>query len=163
MFRTTILKKKDVLTNLLALLNSKMIVFVHDAIPALFPEFSNPGDGDKHLSRLQTVTELASKIIVNSQTTADQIFEATGCGDLLKERIRVNALWVEDAFLDRLEYEEVVTVVGERKLGDDTRPVGEQRQQALTEFGIGEPGSQPGCVRTTAVERCGLDRAGQLT
>jgi glycosyltransferase involved in cell wall biosynthesis len=48
----------------------KTCVFVHDAIPAEFPEYARPGGAEKHERRLRNAAALADGILVNSHATA---------------------------------------------------------------------------------------------
>jgi glycosyltransferase involved in cell wall biosynthesis len=49
------------------------VVLLHDLIPITHPEFCRPGDGDKHRLRVLTALRYASRIIVNSRYTADEL------------------------------------------------------------------------------------------
>ena len=46
------------------------VFFLHDVIPIDFPEFCRPGEAQRHLTRLRTIAELASLVLVNSDYTA---------------------------------------------------------------------------------------------
>lgn len=49
------------------------VVLLHDLIPITHPEFCRPGDGDKHRLRVLTALRHASRIIVNSHYTAEEL------------------------------------------------------------------------------------------
>lgn len=48
----------------------KTCVFVHDAIPADFPEYARAGGAEKHEARLRNAAALADGLLVNSHATA---------------------------------------------------------------------------------------------
>jgi glycosyltransferase involved in cell wall biosynthesis len=50
----------------------RFAVMVHDLIPIEYPEFSRPGDDEKHARRMATVAETADLVIANSADTADR-------------------------------------------------------------------------------------------
>ena len=76
------------------------VFLIHDVIPFDYPEFFPRGARERHLRRLQTVSELASLVVVNSNYTARSL------RDLLRERglrvppIGVSPLGVDRWFLD---------------------------------------------------------------
>ncbi|QTC90630.1 glycosyltransferase family 4 protein [Brevundimonas goettingensis] len=49
------------------------VVLLHDLIPITHPEFCRPGDGDKHRVRVLTALKHASRILVNSHYTAQEL------------------------------------------------------------------------------------------
>ena len=49
------------------------IVFLHDLIPITHPEYCRPGDRDKHRERVLNTLNTASRIVVNSRYTADEL------------------------------------------------------------------------------------------
>nr|WP_257215072.1 glycosyltransferase family 1 protein [Sphingomonas sp. R-74633] len=49
---------------------AKTCVYIHDAIPADFPEYARPGGAEKHERRLRNAAALADAILVNSHATA---------------------------------------------------------------------------------------------
>ena len=51
----------------------KCIFFIHDLIPIDFPEYVSPRSPARHEGRLNTVSRLASGIIVNSDYTARSV------------------------------------------------------------------------------------------
>ena len=46
------------------------VFFLHDVIPIDYPEFCRPGEDQRHLTRLKTISELATLVLVNSDYTA---------------------------------------------------------------------------------------------
>jgi glycosyltransferase involved in cell wall biosynthesis len=57
------------------------VPFLHDLIPLHFPEYSKPGQAERHRERLDTICALADGVIVNSQDTADALApHLAGCG-----------------------------------------------------------------------------------
>lgn len=68
----TSLNTPDILTALNAE-NIERLVMVHDLIPITHPEFCRPGDRAKHERRVVNVLRHASRVIVNSQHTADEL------------------------------------------------------------------------------------------
>ncbi|MDG2533782.1 glycosyltransferase family 1 protein [Sphingomonas sp. HITSZ_GF] len=50
--------------------DAKTCVYVHDAIPADFPEYARPGGAEKHERRLRNAARFADGILVNSHATA---------------------------------------------------------------------------------------------
>jgi len=49
------------------------LYFVHDLIPITHPEYSRPGEDDRHRRRLQTVLDTGAAVVVNSQATRLQL------------------------------------------------------------------------------------------
>lgn len=49
---------------------AKTCVYIHDAIPADFPEYARPGGAEKHEARLRNAAALADGVLVNSHATA---------------------------------------------------------------------------------------------
>lgn len=49
------------------------IVMLHDLIPITHPEFCRPGDGEKHRGRVLNTLRHASRIVVNSRYTAQEL------------------------------------------------------------------------------------------
>lgn len=68
----TSLNTPGILTSLKAA-SIPSVVLLHDLIPITHPEFCRPGDSDKHRRRVLTALRYASRIIVNSQYTADEL------------------------------------------------------------------------------------------
>lgn len=58
---------------LLRRLGVRPVFMVHDLIPITHPEYSRPGEREKHLVRMRTALGLARGIIANSQATLDSI------------------------------------------------------------------------------------------
>ncbi len=51
----------------------RLCVYLHDAIPAQFPEYARPGGADRHRRRLRNAARFADAILVNSHATARAI------------------------------------------------------------------------------------------
>jgi len=68
----TSLNTPAILTSLKAV-SIPSVVLLHDLIPITHPEFCRPGDGEKHRLRVLTALKYASRIIVNSAYTADEL------------------------------------------------------------------------------------------
>ena len=49
------------------------VYFVHDLIPLTHPQFCRPGEGDKHVRRIENVLASASGVIGNSRATIDAL------------------------------------------------------------------------------------------
>ncbi len=49
---------------------TRLAVFLHDAIPVEYPEYARPGGDARHRRRLATAAEFAAGVIVNSAATA---------------------------------------------------------------------------------------------
>ena len=72
------------------------VFLIHDVIPVEYPEFFPAGARARHLRRLQTVSEIASLVVVNSKFTARVL------GDLLREQgLRVPPIGVSPLGVDR--------------------------------------------------------------
>ncbi|WP_066662836.1 glycosyltransferase family 4 protein, partial [Sphingomonas sp. CCH9-H8] len=48
----------------------RLCVYLHDAIPAQFPEYARPGGAERHRRRLRNTARFADAILVNSHATA---------------------------------------------------------------------------------------------
>lgn len=48
----------------------KLCIYLHDAIPAQFPEYARPGGAERHRRRLRNAARFADAILVNSHATA---------------------------------------------------------------------------------------------
>lgn len=59
--------------------STRLVAFLHDAIPALHPEFARHGGDVRHRRRLATAADLAAGIIVNSHATATALTPFLGC------------------------------------------------------------------------------------
>ncbi len=77
------------------------IVFLHDLIPITHPEFCRPGDGAKHRERVLNALRYASRILVNSQYTADEITAFAAREGITPPPIDAVHLGLEPTFLVR--------------------------------------------------------------
>ncbi|MND94764.1 D-inositol-3-phosphate glycosyltransferase [compost metagenome] len=75
------------------------VVMLHDLIPITHPEFCRPGDGDKHRRRVLTTLHHASRIVVNSQYTADELLAFADRERLTAPPVEVAHLGLEPVFL----------------------------------------------------------------
>jgi glycosyltransferase involved in cell wall biosynthesis len=73
-----LLDRGDVLHRQLLRQQTRLAVFLHDAIPADYPEYARPGGDARHRRRLATAAEFAAGIIVNSAATADSLSKFLG-------------------------------------------------------------------------------------
>jgi len=76
------------------------IFFIHDLIPIDFPEFVSPHSCERHEGRLNTVSKLASAIIVNSQYTARSVHSYFDSRQMRLPHIEVIPLGVTGWFLN---------------------------------------------------------------
>src|SRR5690606_13387175 len=90
----TSLNTPDILTALDAG-NIERVVMVHDLIPITHPEFCRPGDRTKHERRVVNVLRHASRVIVNSQHTADELLAFAGRSGLTSPPVDVAHLGLE--------------------------------------------------------------------
>lgn len=67
------LDKPGFLENLRQRWGARIEIFWHDAIPILWPEYSRPGDAEKHERRLDAMLACADRIMVNSMATRDEL------------------------------------------------------------------------------------------
>lgn len=81
--------------------NIERIVFLHDLIPITHPEFCRPGDDQKHRQRVLNTLRHASRIIVNSRYTADELNAFARQEDLVPPPIEAIHLGLEPTFLER--------------------------------------------------------------
>jgi glycosyltransferase involved in cell wall biosynthesis len=51
------------------------LYFVHDLIPITHPEYTRPGEDDRHRRRLQTVLDTGAALVVNSHSTRTQLMD----------------------------------------------------------------------------------------
>lgn len=65
-----LLDRPELLRRQLAHDNTRLVSFIHDAIPAQYPEYARPGGAERHRVRLATAARLSHGVIVNSQSTA---------------------------------------------------------------------------------------------
>jgi len=75
------------------------VVLLHDLIPVTHPEFCRPGDGDKHHARVSNTLRLASRIIVNSAYTGDELRAFAEREGLPLPPVHVAHLGLEPAFV----------------------------------------------------------------
>ncbi|MEW6538339.1 MAG: glycosyltransferase family 1 protein [Pseudomonadota bacterium] len=75
------------------------VVLLHDLIPVTHPEFCRPGDGDKHHARVSNTLRLASRIIVNSAYTGDELRTFAEREGLPLPPVHVAHLGLEPAFV----------------------------------------------------------------
>lgn len=75
------------------------IVLLHDLIPITHPEYCRPGDGDKHRARIINTLRLASRIVVNSRYTADELAAFAANEGLASPPVHVAHLGLEKDFL----------------------------------------------------------------
>lgn len=94
----TSLNTPEILTSLNAQ-GIEPIVMLHDLIPVTHPEFCRPGDGDKHRRRVLNALNHASRILVNSQYTADEVLAFADREALKAPPIEVAHLGLEPIFL----------------------------------------------------------------
>ena len=78
------------------------IVFLHDLIPITHPEFCRPGDRDKHRERVMNTLHTASRIVVNSQYTADELAAFAAREGINAPPIHAVHLGLEPTFLTPL-------------------------------------------------------------
>src|SRR5204863_5959829 len=55
-----------------------LVYFVHDILPAVFPEYFPPGEEARARLRVQAAKRLADAIVVNSEDTASNLREMVG-------------------------------------------------------------------------------------
>lgn len=94
----TSLNTPDILTSLSAQ-GIERVVMLHDLIPITHPEFCRPGDGDKHRRRVLTTLRHASRILVNSQYTADEVLAFADREGLKAPPVEVAHLGLEPVFM----------------------------------------------------------------
>ncbi|PZU72731.1 MAG: glycosyltransferase family 1 protein [Brevundimonas sp.] len=74
------------------------VVLIHDLIPVTHPEFCRPGDGAKHHARVSNTLRHASRVIVNSAYTGDELRAFAVRENLPQPPIHVAHLGLEPAF-----------------------------------------------------------------
>jgi glycosyltransferase involved in cell wall biosynthesis len=79
----------------------KCVFFIHDLIPIDFPEYVSPSSPARHEGRLNTVSRLASGIIVNSEYTARSVAAYLDAHKVAAPPIEVIPLGVTEWFLDK--------------------------------------------------------------
>ena len=77
---------------------TERVVMIHDLIPVTHPEFCRPGDGAKHVARAANTLRHASRIIVNSAYTRDELVAFAEARALPPPPIHVAHLGLEAAF-----------------------------------------------------------------
>lgn len=82
--------------------NIERIVLLHDLIPITHPEFCRPGDRDKHRERVVNTLTTASRIIVNSRYTADELIAFAARESITPPPIHAVHLGLEPTFLTPL-------------------------------------------------------------
>ncbi|WGM29881.1 glycosyltransferase family 1 protein [Brevundimonas sp. NIBR11] len=82
--------------------NIERIVFLHDLIPITHPEFCRPGDEDKHRKRVLNTLRNASRIVVNSQYTAEELAAFAAREGVQPPPIHAVHLGLEPTFLTPL-------------------------------------------------------------
>lgn len=75
------------------------VILIHDLIPVTHPEFCRPGDGEKHHARVGNTLRHASRIIVNSAYTGDELRAFSNREGLPQPPIHVAHLGLEPAFV----------------------------------------------------------------
>ena len=93
----TSLNTPGILTGLAAQ-GTERVVMIHDLIPVTHPEFCRPGDSQKHRRRVRIALAHASRILVNSQYTADAVTAFAAAEGLYAPPITVAHLGIEPAF-----------------------------------------------------------------
>lgn len=58
---------------------ARFICLVHDLIPVSYPEYARPGGSERHKLRLQTIAQEAHGVVVNSQSTLNELLQ---CDDI---------------------------------------------------------------------------------
>ena len=76
------------------------VFFVHDLIPLEFPEFNRPQEPGRHAARMQTVSEHAQQVLVNSEATRQALLRHLGQRGLRLPPVSVLPLGVEPRFGD---------------------------------------------------------------
>jgi len=77
------------------------IILLHDLIPITHPEFCRPGDRDKHRDRVLTTLRYASRILVNSHYTAQELVAFAAREGVTPPPIDAVHLGLEPTFLIR--------------------------------------------------------------
>jgi glycosyltransferase involved in cell wall biosynthesis len=75
------------------------VVLIHDLIPVTHPEFCRPGDGEKHHARVANTLRFASRIIVNSAYTGEELRSFAQREALPLPPVHVAHLGLEPAFV----------------------------------------------------------------
>jgi glycosyltransferase involved in cell wall biosynthesis len=77
------------------------IILLHDLIPITHPEFCRPGDGEKHRERVLNTLRHASRILVNSHYTAQELIAFAAREGVEPPPIDAIHLGLEPTFLTR--------------------------------------------------------------
>ncbi len=75
------------------------VILIHDLIPITHPEFCRPGDGGKHHARVANTLRYASRVIVNSAYTGEELRAFASREGLPQPPIHVAHLGLEPAFV----------------------------------------------------------------
>jgi glycosyltransferase involved in cell wall biosynthesis len=67
------LERRQIFARLKARCAARFICLIHDLIPIEFPEYAKPGQAANHLRRIETATQFADALIVNSAVTRDAL------------------------------------------------------------------------------------------
>jgi glycosyltransferase involved in cell wall biosynthesis len=67
------LEHRRAISRLKARAAARFVCLIHDLIPIRYPEYAIPGQGDRHLRRIETAVDLADALIVNSAFTRDAL------------------------------------------------------------------------------------------
>jgi glycosyltransferase involved in cell wall biosynthesis len=65
------LDRPELFRNLRDKAGARIVCFIHDTIPIDFPEYSVPGEAERHRLRMSTVAKYADGVIVNSLQTGE--------------------------------------------------------------------------------------------
>ena len=76
------------------------VVLLHDLIPITHPEFCRAGDGAKHHARVANTLRYASRVIVNSASTGDELRAFASREGLPQPPVHVAHLGLEPVFID---------------------------------------------------------------
>ena len=63
------LEKRRAIARLMRRVGASFVCLIHDLIPAEFPEYALPGQGERHARRIEAAAALADGVIVNSSVT----------------------------------------------------------------------------------------------
>lgn len=76
------------------------IVFIHDLIPIIYPEFCGPGAASRHRYRMDSTLKHAAMIITNSATTAQDVRDYAATNVMRLPPIVIAPLGLEPNFVD---------------------------------------------------------------
>lgn len=74
------------------------VILIHDLIPVTHPEFCRPGDGEKHHARVTNTLRHASRVIVNSAYTEQELRAFARREGLPQPPVHIAHLGLEPAF-----------------------------------------------------------------